>query len=128
MLSLAAKGTRKDMVYLLSKEPEYDKELSGYVLDLDSRVSLPSSKNVALYRHGKEKTVFSFGKCAANQYALSIASPMSLLHGFSVALGSIASSIQVDERHGTNSDYDDSRSYDSENEEHDFIYEDDYYY
>ena len=128
MLSLAAKGTRKDMVYLLSKEPEYDKELSGYVLDLDSRVSLPSSKNVALYRHGKEKTVFSFGKCAANQYALSIASPMSLLHGFSVALASIASSIQVDERHGTNSDYDDSRSYDSENEQLDFMYEDDYYY
>ena len=128
MLNLAAKGTRKDMVYLLSKEPEYDKELSGYVLDLDSRVSLPSSKNVALYRHGKDKTVFSFGKCEANQYALSVASPMSLLHAFSVALASIASSIQLDERHGTNSDYDDSRSYDSENEEHDFIHEDDYYY
>ena len=53
---------------------------------------------------------------------------MSLLHGFSVALASIASSIQVDERHGTNSDYDDSRSYDSENEQLDFMYEDDYYY
>ena len=128
MLSLAANGTRKDMVYLLSKEPEYDKELNGYVLDLDSRISLPSSKNIALERHGKNKTIFSFGKCDTYKYAFSLASPLSFLHGFSIALASIATSIQLDEIHGTDSDYDDTKSYGSDIDEEELIHDEDYYY
>lgn len=127
MLTLAANGTRKDMVYLLSKEPEYDKELKGYVLDLDSRISLPSSKNIALERYGKNKTIFSFGKCDTNKYAFSLASPLSFLHGFSIALASIATSIQLDEINGTDSDYD-SKSYGSDFDEEELIHDDDYYY
>jgi len=129
ILALAAAGAQKNLVYMSSKEPEYDAQLKGFCLDFGDRITVPSSKNFVLTKHGKKKNLFRFGKYGPNKYALSLSYPFSVTQGFCTALANIAVSLQIFLVDRELSEYnDDSDSGGSELNEDTLLHDNDYYF
>jgi hypothetical protein len=133
ILKMAASGPQERIEYLLSKEAEYDDELNGYCLDFGGRVTMASSKNVVLTRHGRRKTLYCFGKSGPNEYALSFGSPLSILQAFCTALSSVAVSLQIFTTDRELSEFEDDSDDDDDRddmffEDDEMLHEDEYYY
>ena len=129
ILALAAAGAQENLVYMLSKEPEYDPQIKGFCLDVGDRISVASSKNFVLTKHGRKKNLLSFGKCGPNKYALSMSYPFSVIQGFCTALANIAVSLQIFLADRELSEYnDDSDSDGSEQNDDTLLYDNDYYF
>ncbi|KAG1666533.1 hypothetical protein FOA52_014430 [Chlamydomonas sp. UWO 241] len=88
-----------NLVFMTSKQPEYDHEAGGYVLDFHGRVTETSVKNFQLvaWNHNTGQTgntpLVLFGKKGKDVYALDFRYPMSAQTAFSAALASIDSKL-----------------------------------
>jgi tubby-related protein 1 len=84
----------KNLVSMVNKPPQWNDQLSAFVLNFNNRVTKPSVKNFQLVdQFDHEKIILQFGRVAKDEFTMDFQWPITPFQAFAIALSSLDSKI-----------------------------------
>lgn len=97
MSSNAKKAEFRNVVKLVNKSPQWNKEMNSFALNFNGRVTLSSVKNYqVIHEINPDYVVTQFGKVNKNLYTCDYSYPLCALQAFGIALTSLDNKIGCD--------------------------------
>jgi tubby-related protein 1 len=90
-----AESAMRDLYFYKNRQPKWNEELSVYVLNFNSRVTMASVKNFQLINQtsDEKEVIMQFGRTGNDEFIMDVQWPMSLFQAFSVSLASCDSKL-----------------------------------
>ncbi|GMI27633.1 hypothetical protein TeGR_g610 [Tetraparma gracilis] len=84
----------KNLVSMVNKPPQWNDQLSAFVLNFNNRVTKPSVKNFQLVdQFDHEKIILQFGRVAKDEFTMDFQWPITPFQAFAIALSSFDNKI-----------------------------------
>jgi tubby-related protein 1 len=93
-----SKEASNHLFYLENRQPKWNEDMSAYVLNFKSRVTMASVKNFQLVNNSDdiELVIMQFGRRGTDEFIMDIRWPMSLFQAFAISLSSCDSKLACD--------------------------------
>jgi hypothetical protein len=90
-------SSNRNVIKLINKAPEWNKQLRSFVLSFNNRVTLASVKNFqVVHESNTDYIVMQFGKVNRDLFTCDYAYPLCALQAFGIALSSIDDKLACD--------------------------------
>ena len=85
----------RDLYFYKNRQPKWNEDLSVYVLNFNSRVTMASVKNFQLIdkTNDEKEVIMQFGRTGNDEFIMDVQWPMSLFQAFAVSLSSCDSKL-----------------------------------